>query len=170
MRLGENDVIFRELKLGEWGSLASIPHGNLSLYAKVVEYAILKPAYADLRPGEILYLGERVFQLSSKFADDNKLQSSVSKIRDTIEDSVHIIPALICSAFPAYTPEMILEFDFETLVIRLAQVKWINEGMQPEPEPEGANPLQKQSIDHSKNALDRALREVKNSKGAPDVN
>lgn len=171
MRLGDNDVIFRELKLGEWGSLANFPSESISLYAKAAEYAILKPTYVDLRPGEILYLGERIIQLSSRFSDANELNSSVNKIHTNIEDSIHMIPVLICSVFPAYTPEMVLEFDFETLVIRMAQVRWINEQAEgPAPPPEGADPLQAKSIDHSKNALDRALREEQHKKGAPNVN
>ena len=171
MHLGDNDVIFRELKLGEWGSLVNFPSESISLYAKATEYAILKPAYVDLRPGEILYLGERIVQLSSKFSDDTKMKSSVSTILNNIEESVHIIPVLICSAFPAYTPEMILEFDFETLVIRLAQATWVNEqAAGPAPPPEGADPLQAKGIDHSKSALDRALREAQNKKGVPNVN
>jgi len=161
VKLGERTITFRELNLGEWGDLRGLKSGNISFYASVVERAIIDPTYFDLRPGEILYLGEKIFQISSRFADDKAIEDGVAKIRDGFEDSVHIIPALICSTFQAYTPEMVLEFDFDTLVIRLAQVQYLNEMNTPKPVPQGANELEARSIDNSQGALQKALRDAK---------
>jgi len=164
MTLNKKNVKFRELNLGEWGVLRGRPMGNLTLYAGIVECALLHPAYADLRPGEILFLGEKIFQLSSKFADDKEIASRVSDIKKDFEDSIHVIPALICRVFPAYTPEMIMAFDFDTLVIRLAQVQWMSEQDNPSPAPEGMDHLQAAGHDRSKSALDKALREAQRRK------
>jgi len=166
--LNDKTIIFRELNLGEWNSLRVLTNGSFVLYAHIVELAVIEPAYSQLRAGEILYLGEKIFKISSKFADDAVLEDSVAKVRSTLETSVHIIPTLICSVFPAYTPEMVLEFDFDTLVIRLAQVQWLNDQNNPKKQPAGVNELQIKSIDNSHGALERALKAAK-QKGATNV-
>ena len=158
MDLGARQVIFRELTLGEWGRIGELGAGYFSLYSTITRCAILEPAYADLLPGEILYVGEIIFDKSAKFSDDKYIEGEVSRIRSGLEESIDIIPALVCSAFPSYTPEMVMEFDFQTLMIRLAQIQWMDDQNRPRSEIPGLNPLQKMGVDSSRQNLATALR------------
>lgn len=132
-------ITFRELTLGEWGIVSDCMSGYFSLYLTSAQYGIVEPDISSLSVGEIIWIGEQVYLKSMKFSDEDRITSNVSSLVQNMDESVHVISALICRAFPAYKPEDVLTFDYETLVTRLAQISWMESQ---ETQQGGNNPLQ----------------------------
>jgi len=154
--LGGRDIIFRELNLGEWGNLKNERSGFFDLYATVAKFSVLHPKYEDLEVGEILFLGELILEKSKRFSDEGEISREIEYIVSNMETSPHLIPILICRAFPAYKPEDVMAWDFETFVTRMAQVQYMNDVKPNQDAPVGN--LENQSIAKSKSDLARAMR------------
>lgn len=167
--LAGKEIIFRELTLGEWGSLSNYMNSYFALYDIVCRMGIVSPFYEALSSGEAIWIGEQIFFQSMKFSDDTEINNGVEKILKNIEESVHVLPAIICSAFPAYKPEDIMNFDFETLTTRLAQISWMenretrvptNAALPPQARSKSMfneGDLRQMSIEKSKEALKQAI-------------
>lgn len=124
VKLGNYDIIYRDLTLGEWGTLENKPFTDLYIFGECAKLAIIAPDYKELQPGQILWIGERIFLKAARFADEQSIQQEINNRVSTLDTSVHMIPVIICSHFPAYKPEDVMKWDFETLVLRLAQIQW----------------------------------------------
>jgi len=119
-------ILFRELTLGEWGSVNESSNGYFSLYLTCAQFGLLEPDISCLSIGEIIWIGEQIYLKSMRFSDEEQITNGVSELVKNMDESVHVIAALICKAFPAYKPEDVLAFDYDTLVIRLAQISWMD--------------------------------------------
>ena len=161
--------IYRELTLGEWNSLTSMNLTELSALEHMIKLGLLYPKPEALLPGEIKKIGELIYQVSSKFADDEAMANTIREKKQRILSGASGLDSIvlsICEAFPAYKPEDVYNFDFETLTTRLAQSE---AKFAPKREPAVLSParkaqgnmtvsdLQQQSIDASTAALQAKL-------------
>jgi len=119
--------IFRDPTLGEWMKLEKFEFSKLNASAYLVDTLLLHPSKESLLAGEILSLGNEIYKVASKFADDNVIAGTLDTISKDLNsgDSIESVIMIICSAFPSYKPEDIYEFNFDRLMTRLAQAEKI---------------------------------------------
>jgi len=158
LNLRDKTYIFREPTLDEWMRLEKFELSKLNASSYLVDTLLLYPPSEDLLAGEILSLGNEIYKVASKFADDSIIAESLDIISKDLNsgDSIESVIMIICSAFPSYKPEDIYEFNFDRLMTRLAQAKKI---LSPERTPVSAgdgslmSDLQATGIPASKDAL-----------------
>jgi len=127
LNLQGKTYIFREPTLNEWMQLEKFEFSKLNASSYLVDVLLLYPPKENLSAGEILSLGNEIYKVASKFADDNIIAGSLDRISKDLNsgDSIESVIMIICSAFPSYRPEDVYEFSFDRLMTRLAQAKKI---------------------------------------------
>jgi len=155
LNLRDKTYIFRDPTLDEWMRLEKFEFSKLNASSYLVETLLLYPPKENLLAGEILSLGNEIYKVASKFADDNIIAKSLDTISRDLDsgDSIESVVMVICSAFPSYKPEDIYEFNFDRLMTRLAQAKKI---LSPTEAP-GTLSSQTMGIDASRNNLQAEL-------------
>lgn len=172
----EQIFIYRELTLGEWDSLKNLNLSELCAAEHMAKLGILYPKYDQLLPGEIRKVGELIYQVSSKFANEDAMSAEIQAHKKQILHGISGLDTIImtiCDAFPAYKPEDILNFSYDTLVTRLAQAEAKFEPRKPfvglNPERAGMSQfdvpeLQQASIETSREALNQELNKHRGKK------
>jgi len=127
LNLRGKSYIFREPTLDEWMRLEKFEFSRLNASSYLVDSLLLHPPIKSLLAGEILSLGNEIYKIASKFADDSIIAETLDSISKELNsgDSIESVIMVICSAFPSYKPEDIYEFSFDRLMTRLAQAKKI---------------------------------------------
>lgn len=164
LNLRDKTYIFREPTLDEWMRLEKFEFSKLNASSYLVDTLLLYPPRENLSAGEILSLGNEIYKIASKFADDNMIAEALDSMTKELNsgDSIESVIMIICSAFPSYKPEDIYEFNFDRLMTRLAQAKKILEPAQTQMPMRGAlSDLQVTGLPSAKESLRAALSQHK---------
>lgn len=133
VKIGDKSYIFREPTLGEWIFLEKFADSKMCSEGYLVKKLLIYPKPESLMVGEAVRLGEEIYKAASVFSDDEKISLALDKEREKLDshEDIDSIILTICSAFPAYKPEDVHNFNFQTLMKRIAQAERILQPQQP---------------------------------------
>jgi hypothetical protein len=104
------------------------------IFKKCVLDPILVRQISKLRAGVVTTVATTIWHHSGPQSLE-ELNTALDISRSLVSGAIHDIVVTICTAFPAYTPDMLYEMDYHTLMLRLAQAekKLVQAGMLKEP-------------------------------------